>query len=332
MKNKHPGKLKIVLAFGILFLLVSVLLMLIFLDSKKTYTVTFDPNGGTVLSGSLEQRVLQGQDAVPPSVVMDGAVLRGWSTSYRRVTKDIVVEAVWEYETTAGIIYADSENRNFTEIVGSYPHLRGEIYLDAYFNEKKVLGILDGSFANQTEITKVYLLDGLLSIGSRAFFGCTKLTEITIPETVMYVGANAFGNCQSLETLVLEEGLLTIDAGAFEGCTSLEELVLPEGLTTLKEGAFAGCTGLTEVILPDSLITIEDGAFKGCENLVIKTTLPQEEWPEGWAEGWYGNAEIEIIENEEEKENEDDKTEEDENKDTDNKNKDDEDNKENGGN
>ena len=322
MKTKHPGKTKIIIAFGILFLLVSILLGIIFLDSKKTYTVTFDPNGGTVLSGSLEQRVMQGQDAVPPSVVMDGAVLRGWSTSYRRVTKDIVVEAVWEYETTAGIIYADSENRNFTEIIGSYPHLRGEIYLDAYFNEKKVLGILDGSFANQTEITKVYLLDGLLSIGSKAFFNCKKLTEITIPETVMYIGANAFDGCESLETLVLEEGLLTIDAGAFEGCTSLEELILPEGLTTLKEGAFAGCTGLLEIILPESLITIEDGAFKGCENLVIKTTLPQEEWPEGWAENWFGDATVEIIEDE-------DKETEDSEDDEDNKeNKEDEDNKE----
>ena len=322
MKTKHTGKTKIIIAFGILFLLVSILLGIIFLDSKKTYTVTFDPNGGTVLNGSLEQRVLQGQDAVPPSVVMDGAVLRGWSTSYRRVTKDIVVEAVWEYETTAGIIYADSENRNYTEIIGSYPHLRGEIYLDAYFNEKKVLGILDGSFANQTEITKVYLLDGLLSIGSKAFFNCTKLTEITIPETVMYIGANAFGNCESLETLVLEEGLLTIDAGAFEDCTSLEELVLPEGLTTLKEGAFAGCTGLLEITLPESLITIEDGAFKGCENLVIKVTIPQEEWPEGWADGWYGDAQIEIIEDE------DEETEDSEDDENNKENKEDEDNKE----
>lgn len=323
MKNKYRGKTKIIIAFSILFLLVSILLAIIFLDSKKTYTVTFDPNGGTVLSGSLEQRVLQGQDAVPPSVVMDGAVLRGWSTSYRRVTKDIVVEAVWEYETTAGIIYADSENRNFTEIIGSYPHLRGEIYLDAYFNEKKVLGILDGSFANQTEITKVYLLDGMLSIGSQAFFNCTKLTEITIPETVMYVGANAFGNCLSLETLVLEEGLLTIDAGAFENCTSLEELVLPEGLTTLKEGAFAGCTGLLEIVLPESLITIGNGVFKGCENLVIKVTLPQEEWPEGWAEDWYGDATVEFVED---KNAEDEENQDGENKDNEDKNE--EDNKE----
>ena len=161
MKNTHAGKLKIIIVFGVLFLLIAVLLMLIFLDGKKTYTVRFELDGGTLLGGSLEQRVMQGQDAIPPSVVKEGAFLRGWSAPYRRITRDIVIEAVWEYETTAGIIYADSENQNFTEIVGAFPHLRGEIYLGAYYDEKKVLGIRDGVFANQTEITKVYLLDGL---------------------------------------------------------------------------------------------------------------------------------------------------------------------------
>jgi hypothetical protein len=322
MKNTHAGKLKIIIVFGVLFLLIAVLLMLIFLDGKKTYTVRFELDGGTLLGGSLEQRVMQGQDAIPPSVVKDGAFLRGWSASYRRITRDIVIEAVWEYETTAGIIYADSENQNFTEIVGAFPHLRGEIYLGAYHDEKKVLGIRDRVFANQTEITKVYLLDGLYSIGAEAFANCTKLTEIEIPETVIYLGAGAFRGCTALETLTLNEGLLTIAAGAFENCTSLTEVVLPEGLTTLSLGTFAGCTSLTEVILPESLLTIEEGVFKGCENLVIKTTLPYEEWPAGWVEGWHGNATVEVIEKtegEEGEENEEGKEKDDKNEDKDNK-------------
>lgn len=279
MKHKYKGKTKIIIAFGILFFIVAILLALIFLEGKKSYTVTFDPNGGTVLSGSLEQHVLQGQDAIPPSVVMDGAVLRGWSTSYRRITKDVVIEAVWEYETTAGIIYADSENKNFTEIVGSYPHLRGDVYLDAFFDEKKVLGILDNAFAMQTQITKVYLLDGLLCIGIDAFSDCTSLTEIEIPETVMHLGEGAFRECASLEKLTLNEGLLEIGAMAFMNCKSL-----------------------TEIILPESVTTIGENAFLGCHDLVIKTTIPQEEWPEGWADGWLGDATFEIIEPEEEEE------------------------------
>ena len=273
MQNKYRGRFKILIAFGILFLLVSVLLALIFFDSKKTYTVEFDLAGGTLLSGSLEQRVLQGQDAVPPSVVKDGAYLRGWSTSYKRVTRDIVVEAVWEYETTAGIIYTESENQNFTEIAGSYPNLRGEVYLGAYFNEKKVLGILDGAFANQTGITRVYLLNGLLTIGNEAFAGCSALTQIEIPETVSRIGKFALKDCYALEELILHEGLLTIEERAFENCAALTEVFIPESVTTIKANAFAGC-----------------------DNLVIKTTIPPEEWPAGWESGWQGSATVEFVE------------------------------------
>ena len=279
MKNKYKGRFKILLAFGILFLVVSILLTLIFLEGKKTYTVEFDLDGGTLLGGSLEQRVLQGQDAIPPSVVKDGAYLRGWSASYRRITKDLVIKAVWEYETTAGIVYTDGENQNYVEIEGAYDFLRGEVYLGAYFNEKKVLGILDGAFADCRGITKVYLLDGLIKIGRGAFENCTSLAEIEIPETVTHVGKYAFKNCSSLETLTLNEGLLGIGDGAFESCTTLTELFLPESVTT-----------------------IETGAFRGCKNLIIKTTIPQEEWPAGWADGWYGDATVEFVEVEEDEE------------------------------
>ena len=279
MQTKYRGRFKILIVFGILFLLVSVLLALIFFDSKKTYTVEFDLAGGTLLGGSLEQRVLQGQDAVPPSVVKDGAYLRGWSTSYKRVTRDLVIEAVWEYETTAGIIYTESENQNFTEIAGSYPHLCGEVYLGAYFDEKKVLGILDGAFANQTGITRVYLLNGLLSIGDEAFSGCSVLKQIEIPETVTRIGKYTFRDCYALEELLLNEGLLSIDERAFENCLSLTEVFIPESVTTIKANAFAGC-----------------------DNLVIKTTIPPEEWPAGWESGWQGSATVEFVEPEAEEE------------------------------
>ena len=76
MKEEYKGKMKILIAFGVLFLVVAILLALIFLDSKKTYTVQFDLNGGTLLGGSLEQRVLHGHDAVPPNVTKEGAYYR----------------------------------------------------------------------------------------------------------------------------------------------------------------------------------------------------------------------------------------------------------------
>lgn len=263
----HKGKIKIIITFAILFLAVSILLLVIFLAGKKTYVVEFDLDGGTLISGSLEQHVTQGQDAVPPTVVKEGAYLRSWSTSYKKITKDKVIRAIWEYETTPGIMYA--EHQNFAEVSGSYQYIRGEIYLGAYYGDKKVLGILDSAFANRTGITKVYLLDGLISIGSNAFSGCSGLTEIEIPETVTHIGSGAFRNCQSLETLVLNEGLLEIGSNAF-----------------------SGCEGLKEVVLPASVVRIDANAFAGCENLIIRTKINKDQKPETWSSRWQGKASV----------------------------------------
>ena len=270
MKEKTRGKIKIILIFSILFLVISILLLLIFYEGKKSYTVQFDLDGGTLISGSLEQTVTHGHDATPPTVVKDGAFLREWSEPLRRITKDTVIKAIWEYETTAGIIYTESENQNYTEIAGAHKNLRGEVYLGAYYNEKKVLGILDNALIDCKGITKVYLLDGLLSIGAGAFAGCSSLVEIEVPETVSRIGTRAF-----------------------RGCTSLETLVLNEGIEEIGAEAFAGCTGLKEIILPKSLKRIDSNAFVGCDGLIIKTKITEDEKPELWAPVWQGDATVE---------------------------------------
>lgn len=270
MKSNFKRTWKIVVIFGALFLSVCLLLLLIFNEGKKSYRVTFDLDGGILLSGSLEQYVMQGQDANPPKTAKDGAYLRGWSGSYQKVTKSITVTAIWEYETTTGIIYADSKNQNFTEIVGSFPYLSGDVYLGAYYENKKILSIGDEAFMDRDGITKVYLLNGLISIGERAFMNCSSLTEIEIPETVTHIEADAFWGCNSLEKLVLNEGLLKIESGAFAYCKNLKEVIIPESVTHIAEGA-----------------------FEGCDDLVIKVKFAEEDVPEGWAEGCFGDAQIE---------------------------------------
>jgi len=279
------GRSRIIITFSILFLAVAVLLILIFLAGKKTYVVKFDLDGGTLISGSVEQHITQGQDATPPVVVKDGAFLHSWSAPYKRVTKNMVIRAIWEYETTSGIVYFTTDEQNYAEITGAYKYLNGEVYLGAYYDEKKVLGIRENAFSDCIYITKIYLLDGLIHIGKEAFSGCRSLAEIEIPETVTH-----------------------IENGAFSGCSSLESIVLNEGLWKIGVNAFEGCTGLREIILPSSVKVIEAGAFSGCSSLVIKTALSEDEVPSTWANNWYGNARVEwnspdaIIEEETEEE------------------------------
>ena len=263
--RKH--RLNIILVFGILFLVVTTLLLLVFFAGKKTCVVTFDLNGGTLVSGSLEQHVTQGQAATPPVVTKNGAHFKGWSEKYDRITDDVVISAIWVSETTPGIIYASSSNQNFVEIAGTYEHIHGEVYLSDYYGEKKVLGIQDNAFADCFAITGIHLLDGIIHIGNNAFSGCTGLTAFDIPKTVTYIGAEAFSGCSSIGRIVLHEGLLEIG-----------------------EGAFRNCTSLTEIVIPASVVRIANDAFDGCDNLIIKASVSKEDIPEGWDAGWLGSA------------------------------------------
>ena len=305
-------KTKLIIILAVEFIAIIVILALIFFAGKKTHTVTFDLNGGILLSGEVEQRVTQGQNATPPSVAKYGHYLRGWSGSYKSVTRDVTVKAIWEYETSPGIEYSVPENTNYCEISGSFSEIQGEVFIGAYYNDRQVLGIQAGAFKNRTGITGVYLLDGILAIEDEAFSGCTALEVVDIPSTVVRIGEGAFRGCENLKEIILPESLTVIEDGAFEGCSSLEKITFGEKLTTigknafkdcvaLKEAlllegvkkigssAFSGCVALTEFIIPRSVLEIGKNAFNNTD-MTIKLYISVKEIPEGYAEGWYSEG------------------------------------------
>ncbi len=294
MKLKQRVKLLIIL--GVEFVAIAVMLLLIFFAGKKVHTVTFDLNGGTLLSGDTVQKVTQGQSANPPTVTKDGCYFLQWSASYRQVTRDLVIKAIWEYETTEGIEYTtdpEGVESNYCLISGCFDGLTGDVYIGAYRGEKKVLGIQAGAFANCTGITRIHLLDGILRIEDGAFAGCSNLTSIEMPSTVVTMGNDVFKDCASLEEIVLPADLKSMGDNVFAGCTSLASVTMPENLESMGAGVFAGCAELKEIILPESLKVIGSGAFNQAE-LVIYAYIKEEEKPEGWAVDFKPES-VEII-------------------------------------
>ncbi|MBE7068084.1 MAG: hypothetical protein E7381_02145 [Clostridiales bacterium] len=213
---KH--KWKLIIVFSVEFIAIAVMMLFIFFAGKKVYTVTFDLNGGTLLSGDLVQKVTQGHSASAPKATKEGCYFLEWSGSYREVTRDLTIKAVWEYETTEGIEYSVDEgvDSNYCEIVGCYKELAGDVYIGAYYGNKKVLGIKAGAFENCTEITSIHLLDGILTIEENAFRGCTALETIEIPSTVRRIGDNAFAGCTALTEVVLPEELKYLGSKVFD--------------------------------------------------------------------------------------------------------------------
>ncbi len=265
MKTKH--KLKVFIILGVEFLAIALMLVLIFFAGKKQYTVTFDLNGGTLLSGDTVQRVTQGQNATPPQATKEGCYFLKWSGSYSSVTKDTVVEAIWEYETSYGIEYNIMPNSNYCTISGCFSGLQGDVYIGAYNGSMKVLGIEAGAFQNCTGITSIYLLEGLLTIGENAFAGCTSLESIELPETVAIIGKNAFKGCTALKSIALPLDLKDLGEGAFYNCKGLEEVSLPETLAGVGANTFRGCTSLKEMEIPMSVLSLGDSCFRDCTAL-----------------------------------------------------------------
>lgn len=264
---------KLILILSAEFIALTLCLVLIFFAGKKTYTVTFLLDEGTLLSGETVQRVSQGQSATPPQVAKAGHYLRGWSGSYSKVTRDVTVKAIWEYETSPGIRYDMGESQTYCEISGCYPEIQGDIYLGSYFDDTKILGVKENAFMGCKGITAVYMLDGILKIEEGAFSGCVSMTLIELPDTVTLLGSNAFGGCEKLESITLPRDLKLIGSGAFSDCTALTSITFGESLEEISPFAFSGCTALGDIIIPDGTLYLGEGAFSGC-TAISKVTIP----------------------------------------------------------
>lgn len=133
--------------------------------------------------------------------------------------------------------------------------------------------IADGSFeagvfsSSRDTLASVEFPEGLLSVGSFAFYGCGGLSgDLVIPDSVTSIGAYAFAECPSLSgSLSLGSGLTTVGRNAFFNDAGLSgTLDLPASLAVIGTWAFGNCSGFESgTVLPPSVETGEY-AFYGC--------------------------------------------------------------------
>ena len=126
--------------------------------------------------------------------------------------------------------------------------------------------LIDGS----TATGDVSILDGVTTIGDKAFYNCTGLTSVTIPGSVTTIGSGTFSGCTGLTDITIPGSVTTIGSSAFGGCTNLTSIDIHEGVTTIGSSAFSGCTGLTSITIPRSVTFIGDGAFENTPWLSTK--------------------------------------------------------------
>ena len=124
-----------------------------------------------------------------------------------------------------------------------------------------------------SNIRKVVITSGVISIGDYAFEGCSNLTSITIPGSVTSIGSAAFLRCSSLTSITIPDSVTSIGCSAFKGCSSLTSITIPSSVTNIKDFTFYECSSLTSITIPSSVTSIGSAAFEGCSSL-MSITIP----------------------------------------------------------
>lgn len=169
-----------------------------------------------------------------------------------------------------------------------------------------------------TNITKVFIQNGVENIGSFAFYNCTGLTSVTIPNRITSIGDFAFYNCTGLINITIPDSITCIGRSAFKNTGYYNNLDnwesdviyinrhlikvkdsfsgtynIKEDTLTIAGEAFKGCIELTNVTIPNSVISIGSDAFRDCSGL-SSVTIPSSVTSIG-GYAFYGCTELENI-------------------------------------
>lgn len=123
-----------------------------------------------------------------------------------------------------------------------------------------------------SEIHTINIDDGVISIGSYAFYSCIGLTRVSIPDSVIQIGSYAFDDCQRLTVIDIPDSVASIGDYAFQS-SGLTSATIPDSVIHIGKGAFKWCHNLISVIIPDSITAIDDDTFIGCSSLA-GVTIP----------------------------------------------------------
>ena len=138
------------------------------------------------------------------------------------------------------------------------------------YNGLPVLTISDYAFYDyniNSILEKVYISEGIISIGSSAFSRCRILTSIEIPSSVKSIGYAAFEDCSNLTSIEIPSSVTSIEYAAFKDCSNLTSIEIPSSVTSIGDWAFYGCRSLTSIEIPSSVKSIGFAAFEDCSNL-----------------------------------------------------------------
>lgn len=254
----------------------------------KTFTITFETNGGTSISPitfNEDDTVL-----IPNTPTKDGHLFDGWyldpnletsidTLDVALITKDFTVYAKWVEDTpvivTEGLIYTLTTDNTY-EVTG-YNGTDLDVYIPEAYLDVPVTRI--GRIESTTAFTSLHLSKSIESIDD-SMFSYPSLTSISVsPQSTTYHAQDGVLFDKEMKTLV------------WFPLAKATTYVVPEGVEHIGEGTFRDNRVITSITLPSSLKTIEDKAFWGTESLK-SISIPDQVTSIGWNAFYVSGLEI----------------------------------------
>ncbi|MBN2694209.1 leucine-rich repeat domain-containing protein [bacterium] len=120
--------------------------------------------------------------------------------------------------------------------------------------------LVDGRFTSG----KVYIPEGVETIGAYSFFRNQNIQEIYFPSTIKSIEEGAFLGCSNLKTINFSSEINIIKSRAFSKCFSIERFDI--NVKKIEFEAFSYCENLEFASLVNC-VEIGDKAFIGCKSL-----------------------------------------------------------------
>ena len=103
----------------------------------------------------------------------------------------------WNSNTLDYVLCVGTDGVYYT-LEGPGDCLDSSIIIASEIDGIPVKRISEGAFYENTQITEVYIPDGIDTIESSAFYGCRNLKKVVIAGEVTHIGSSAFGSCEAL--------------------------------------------------------------------------------------------------------------------------------------
>ena len=242
----------------------------------KEYTLSFDTDGGNILSPITQ---LEGTTLNLPTPTKTGLTFDYWYTSDLEVfdqnympSCNVTLYAKWKVPVDIYIdgvlfdtVYTNEEN-NYSLANLTKPD---DITVDPLIQKYFYGYFVDYYLSVPLEETTTFTTD------SRIYAKWINIDESKYQYTVSNGKATLTGfNDENTNVLVVPKCInsfpITAISGAFQGKFRIRDVIfLCEDLQLIENNAFRNCTGLTNITIPNSVTILGDSVFEGCSNLTI---------------------------------------------------------------